>query len=248
VKIYFSSDFHLGVPNQAESLEREKSICRWLEMAAKEATEIYLLGDIFDFWFEYRKSVPKGFVRLLGTIASITDRGILVTVFKGNHDMWMFGYLEKECGVKTISDEIIIERNKKKFYLHHGDGLGPGEPRYKIMRKIFRSHVCQALFGFLHPNLGIPLANFISKKSRIQQKGHFETYLGDDKEFLTRFAKEHLQKQYVDFFVFGHRHLALDIQLNNNSRYINLGEWMHEKKYAVFDGENMQLLSWEKTT
>jgi len=248
VKIYFSSDFHLGVPDQASSLEREKSICLWLEMAAKDATEIYLMGDIFDFWFEYKKAVPKGFVRLLGTIAYITDKGIPVTVFKGNHDMWMFGYLEKECGVKTVSDEIIIERNQKTFYLHHGDGLGPGEHGYKILRKIFRSRVCQALFGFLHPNIGISLANFLSRKSRIQQKGRFETYLGDDKEFLTGFAKEHLKKQHIDFFVFGHRHLALDINLGENSRYINLGEWMHEKRYAVFDGENMQLKGWENLT
>jgi UDP-2,3-diacylglucosamine hydrolase len=155
VRIYFASDFHLGVPDHASSMEREKSICRWLEMAAKDATEIYLMGDIFDFWFEYRKSVPKGFVRLLGTIASITDRGITVTVFKGNHDMWMFGYLEKECGVITVSDELIIERHGKIFFLHHGDGLGPGEPGYKILRKIFRSRLCQWLFGFLHPNLGV---------------------------------------------------------------------------------------------
>lgn len=245
MKIYFGSDFHLGVPDHATSLEREKSICRWLEMAAEDATEIYLMGDIFDFWFEYKKAVPKGFVRLLGTIASITDRGIPVTVFKGNHDMWMFGYLEEECGVKTVSDELIIERNNKTLFLHHGDGLGPGEPGYKILRKIFRSHPCQWLFGFLHPNLGISIASALSKKSRIQQKGRYETYLGDDKEYLTCFSKEYLLQRHIDYFVFGHRHLALDIALNEKSRYVNLGEWMHEKKYAVFDGDTLKLLAWE---
>ncbi len=245
MKIYFGSDFHLGVPDPVSSLEREKSICRWLEMAASDATEIYLMGDVFDFWFEYKKAVPKGFTRLLGTIASITDKGIPVTLFKGNHDMWMFGYLEKECGVKTVSNELIIERNNHKFFLHHGDGLGPGERGYKVLRRIFRSRICQTLFGFLHPNIGIALANTLSKKSRIQQKGRFETYLGDDKEYLTQFAKTYLQHTHIDFFIFGHRHLALDIQLNQKSRYINLGEWMHEKKYAVFDGTALQLLTWE---
>lgn len=214
-------------------------------MAAKDATEIYLMGDVFDFWFEYRKAVPRGFVRLLGTIASITDRGIPVTMFKGNHDMWMFGYLEEECGVKIISDELIIERNNKTLFLHHGDGLGPGEYGYKVLRKIFRSRVCQWLFGFLHPNVGIALANTLSKKSRIQQKGRYEIYLGDDKEYLTCFSKEYLKKKHIDYFVFGHRHLALDIELNEKSRYVNLGEWMHEKKYATFDGNTVTLQVWE---
>lgn len=214
-------------------------------MAAKDATEIYLMGDVFDFWFEYRKVVPRGFVRLLGTIASITDRGIPVTMFKGNHDMWMFGYLEDECGVKIISDKLIIERNNKTLFLHHGDGLGPGEYGYKVLRKIFRSRVCQWLFGFLHPNVGIALANTLSKKSRIQQKGRYEIYLGDDKEYLTCFSKEFLKKKHIDYFIFGHRHLALDIELNEKSRYVNLGEWMHEKKYATFDGNTVTLQVWE---
>lgn len=159
--------------------------------------------------------------------------------------MWMFGYLEEECGVKTVSDELIIERNNKTLFLHHGDGLGPGEPGYKILRKIFRSHPCQWLFGFLHPNLGISIASALSKKSRIQQKGRYETYLGDDKEYLTRFSKEYLLQRHIDYFVFGHRHLALDIVLNEKSRYVNLGEWMHKKKYAVFDGDTLKLLAWE---
>jgi UDP-2,3-diacylglucosamine hydrolase len=244
VKIYFASDFHLGVPNHASSLEREKSICRWLDMAAKDATEIYLLGDIFDFWFEYKHAVPRGFSRLLGTISAITDSGIPVTVFKGNHDMWMFGYLEEECGVKTVSDELLIERNSKTLFLHHGDGLGPGEAAYKWLRRVFRSNTCQWLFARLHPNFGIALAQRLSKNSRLQQKGLFETYMGDEKEFLTLFAKETSTKLPVDFFVFGHRHLPLEIKISEKATYINLGEWMHTRHYAVFDGTSMTLLQW----
>lgn len=246
MKIYFASDFHLGVPDYKSSLDREKSICRWLEMAAQDATEIYLLGDVFDFWFEYKKAVPKGFTRLLGTLSALTDNGISITMFKGNHDMWMFGYLEKECGVNIVSDELIVERNGKRFFLHHGDGLGPGEYGYKVLRRIFRSRVCQLLFGFIHPGLGLTVAEKLSKKSRIQQKGRHETYLGDDKEHLTLYAQSYLLKTHIDYFVFGHRHLALDITVGENSRYINLGEWMHQKQYAVFDGHQLQLLAWEK--
>lgn len=215
-------------------------------MAAQDATEIYLLGDVFDFWFEYKKAVPKGFTRLLGTLSALTDNGISITMFKGNHDMWMFGYLEKECGVNIVSDELIVERNGKRFFLHHGDGLGPGEYGYKVLRRIFRSRVCQLLFGFIHPGLGLTVAEKLSKKSRIQQKGRHETYLGDDKEHLTLYAQSYLLKTHIDYFVFGHRHLALDITVGENSRYINLGEWMHQKQYAVFDGHQLQLLAWEK--
>lgn len=243
--IYFASDFHLGMPNYAESLEREKEIVRFLETAAKDATEIYLLGDIFDFWFEYKHAVPKGFVRILACLAKITDAGIPITLFKGNHDMWMFGYLEKECGVKIVSNELEIERNGKQFYLHHGDGLGPGDKGYKIIKKIFRSGVNQWMFERLHPNFGIWLANRLSKRSRLAQKEHYEEYMGDDKEFLTLFCKEFLKKKHVDFFIFGHRHLPLDINVGEDSRYVNLGEWLHHKTYARFDGKQLELLTWK---
>jgi UDP-2,3-diacylglucosamine hydrolase len=242
--IYFASDFHLGIPNHASSLEREKELVKWLEMASIDATEIFILGDMFDFWFEYKQAIPKGFVRFLAALAKLTDNGVAVTVFKGNHDMWMFGYLEQECGVKTISNELIIERNGKRFFLHHGDGLGNGEKGYRFLRWFFRSQVCQWLFARLHPNFGIGLALFLSRRSRLSQKDYYEEYLGDDKEFLTQYSKELANTGKFDFLVFGHRHLPLEIDLPNNCKYFNLGEWLHHRRYLVFDGEQCILKKW----
>jgi UDP-2,3-diacylglucosamine hydrolase len=198
------------------------------------------MGDVFDFWFEYATVIPKGFVRLQAKIAELTDAGIAVTLFKGNHDMWMFSYFQQELGVNIVSDELVLERNGKKFYLHHGDGLGPGDATYKVLKKFFRSGFCQWLFARLHPNLGMGLANYWSRKSRVAsaQKEQFE---GEDKEWLVQYAKEVLKHTHYDYFVFGHRHLPLDIQLSATSRYVNLGEWMNYQSYAVFDGETLTL-------
>lgn len=241
---YFASDIHLGIPDYKTSLEREKKLCNWLDYVSKDATDIYLMGDVFDFWFEYKTAVPKGFTRLLGKIAALTDRGINIFMFKGNHDMWMFGYLEKECGVKTISNELILEENGKRIFLHHGDGLGPGEQGYKWLRGFFRSSVCQWLFARLHPNFGIGLALLLSRRSRLSQKGKYEQYHGDDKEYLTLFCKELLNKEHYDYFIFGHRHLPLKVEIAKNSTYINLGEWFNRPHYAVFNGETVELLPW----
>ncbi|MEY3678067.1 MAG: hypothetical protein RI924_208 [Bacteroidota bacterium] len=240
-KIYFASDFHLGVPNHASSREREDRVVAWLDSIKKNAAEVYLLGDIFDFWFEYASVVPKGFVRLQGKIAELTDAGIKVTLFKGNHDMWMFTYFQQELGVELVSDELVLERGGKKFFLHHGDGLGSGDAKYKLLKKIFRSRLCQWLFARLHPNFGIGLANYWSRSSRISSSKK-EEFVSEDKEWLVQYCKEVLQTKHYDYFIFGHRHLPLDIQLNANSRYVNLGEWMNYFSYAVFDGENLQLI------
>lgn len=241
---YFVSDIHLGIPDSEKSLEREKKLCRWLDFAAKDATAIYLMGDVFDFWFEYRTAVPRGFTRLLGKIADITDSGIPVYMFKGNHDMWMFGYLEKECGVITVSDELELDINGKKLFLHHGDGLGPGENGYKFLRRFFRSSFCQWLFARLHPNFGIGLALMLSRRSRLAQKGRYETYTGDDKEFLVQYCLQKLKSGHIDYFIFGHRHLPLQMNIGQ-SQYTNLGEWLHNPHYAVFDGSTVQLNQWE---
>lgn len=239
-KIYFASDFHLGVPDYPSSRLREDHIVRWLDFIKHDACEIYLVGDVFDFWFEYSTVVPRGFIRLLGKLAELSDSGIKITFFKGNHDMWMFDYLKTELKAEIVSDSLVIERSGRRIYLHHGDGLGPGDATYKILKKFFRSHFCQWLFARLHPNLGIAIATRWSKKSRIanNKKEEFKT---EDEEYLVAYCKEKLETEHYDFMLFGHRHLPLDISLQNKSRYINLGEWMNYCSYAVFDNGNVEL-------
>lgn len=245
-KIYFASDQHLGVPDHASSLVREKKLIRWLEMARQDAAEIFLVGDLFDFWFEYKTAVPKGFVRVLGKIAEITDSGIPIRFFTGNHDMWVFDYLEKECGVVVYREPVEFQYNGKLFLIGHGDGLGPGDYGYKFIKKVFANPICQWLFARLHPNLGIGLANYFSRRSRIANGDMDKTYLGDDDEWLAIYSREVLEKKHVDYFVFGHRHLPIDIEVGSNSRYINLGDWVVDYTYAVFDGETVSLKTFEK--
>ncbi|MFC3561495.1 UDP-2,3-diacylglucosamine diphosphatase [Pedobacter jamesrossensis] len=238
--IYFASDFHLGAPNYAESRAREKRILSWLNFIEPNCAELFLMGDIFDFWFEYEKVIPKGFIRLQGKLAQMADSGIKIYFFKGNHDMWVRDYFTEEIGMEIISDELIIERSNKKFYLHHGDGLGPGDRKYKFLRKIFRSKLCQWLFARLHPNLGISVANAWSGNSK-KRAGADEVFFGDDYEWLAVYSKEILQKEHFDYFIYGHRHLPLDLDLGNGSRYVNTGEWLSYNSYAVFDGVDLKL-------
>ncbi|MBI34496.1 MAG: UDP-2,3-diacylglucosamine hydrolase [Flavobacteriales bacterium] len=247
-KIYFASDFHLGVPNYEKSREREKMIVEWLDRIKNDAQEIFLVGDLFDFWFEYKQCVPKGYVRFLGKIAEITDSGIPVHFFTGNHDMWMFDYLPNEIGITLHKKPIFKEWNGKKFFIGHGDGLGPGDRFYKFLKLFFNSKLCQWMFARIHPNLGMGVGNFWSRKSRISNLEKGEEFLGEEKEWLYIYCKEVLEKQYYDFFIFGHRHLVLDLKIKNtNSRYINLGEWFTENPhFASFDGENLTLESIKK--
>lgn len=243
-KIYFASDFHLGSYPAEKSLSREREIVRWLDHIKHDATELYLMGDVFDFWFEYQTVVPKGYIRFLGKLAELADMGIKLTFFKGNHDMWMFGYLKKELGATIIDNELIIERDNNSFYLHHGDGLGDGDVKYKLLKKIFRSKSCQWLFARLHPNLGIGIAQRWSRSSRAANDTD-EIFLGEDKEWLINYAKELEVSQHFDFYIFGHRHLPYDIPLSNNSRVLNLGEWFKNQTYAVWDGSQLELKYWE---
>ena len=231
-KIYFASDFHLGAPNHEESEKREARIVKWLDKVKKDASEIYLLGDIFDFWFEYKTVIPKGFVRLQGKIAEITDSGIPIHVFTGNHDMWIFDYLPKELGIKLYREPIIREYNGKKFFIGHGDGLGPGDKQYKMLKAVFASKVCQWLFARIHPNLGIGVANAWSRKSRKNNITYDEKFEGKEKELLYHFCKDYLKKEHIDYFVFGHRHLPLKIPISENSIYFNLGEWIKPVSYT----------------
>lgn len=243
-KLYFASDFHLGVPTYEKSLEREKRIINWLDHIKVDAEEVFLMGDIFDFWFEYKHVVPKGYVRFLAKLAELTDQGIKITLFKGNHDMWMFDYLKKEIGVQIVSNELILDRDGKRFYLHHGDGLGPGDRSYKILKKFFRSSICQWMFSWLHPNIGMAIAARWSKHSRIAN-GELEQMKDENEEWLALYSKEILKKEHFDYFIYGHRHLPLSIDLGGNSLYINLGEWMNYSSYAVFDGNALELKYWK---
>lgn len=239
--IYFASDFHLGAPNYKESREREAEIVAWLGAIESNCSELFLMGDIFDFWFEYAKVIPKGFIRLQGKLAQMSDAGIKIYFFKGNHDMWVKDYFTEEMGIAIVSDELIIERNGKKFYLHHGDGLGPGDRKYKLLRHIFRNRLCQWLFSMLPPRIGLYIANGWSGNSRIANNKK-EVFLDEEQEWLAIFAKEQLKKEHFDYFIFGHRHLPLDIDLGKGSRYVNIGEWINYRSYAVFDGQELKLL------
>ena len=243
-KIYFASDFHLGAGGFEGSRAREDRLVRWLDMIQADAAEVFLMGDVFDFWFEYKTVVPKGYIRFLGKLAQLADAGIKLYFFKGNHDMWVFDYFEKELGATIISNELEIERNGKRFYLHHGDGLGPGDGSYKILKKVFRSKLCQWLFARLHPNLGVGIANYWSQHSRIAGEKNEERNVLE-KEWLVIYSRELLQTKFYDYLIFGHRHLPLDVQLNATSRYINLGEWVNYNSYAVFDGEQLTLQYFE---
>ncbi len=244
-KIYFLSDFHLGAPDHEQSLIREKKVVAFLDSIKDSAAMIFIVGDIFDFWYEYKQVVPKGYVRLLGKLAELSDRGIPIHCFVGNHDMWMRGYFEKELNIPVYHQPKVFEWNGKRFYIGHGDGLGPGDHGYKFLKKIFRNPLCQWLFGVLHPTWGIGLANYFSRKSREKTGTADQHFLGEENEWLIIYCKEMLEKEHFDFLVFGHRHYPIDFKLNEKSRYINLGDWIRNFTYASFDGTDMQLHQWQ---
>jgi UDP-2,3-diacylglucosamine hydrolase len=240
-KIFFASDFHLGVPDHASSVAREKR----LDQIKTEAHSIYLLGDIFDFWFEYKHAIPKGFIRLQGKLAELSDAGIPIIFFTGNHDMWMFDYFPKELGITIYREPIVLKCGTQKLMIGHGDGLGPGDSSYKILKKIFNSKVCQWLFARIHPNLGIGIAQTWSRKSRISNTKREEKFQGEENEFLLTYCKELEKKDHHDYYIFGHRHLPLDLPVAETSRYINLGEWVHFNTYAVYDGKTVELKTFQ---
>ncbi|WP_417590504.1 UDP-2,3-diacylglucosamine diphosphatase [Owenweeksia hongkongensis] len=240
-KIYFASDLHLGAPNYEESLKRERHFVKWLEEIRHDAAEIFIVGDLFDFWFEYKKAVPRGFVRVLGKLAEIVDSGIPIHMFTGNHDMWIFDYLPQEIGVTLYRKPIEREWDGKKFLIGHGDGLGPGDHGYKFIKKVFSNPFLQWSFARLHPNFGIGLADYFSKKSRAKTGDDDAVFLGEENEWLVIYCKEVLKKEHFDFFIFGHRHLPLNIELKPDSHYINLGDWIQYFTYGEFDGETMEL-------
>jgi UDP-2,3-diacylglucosamine hydrolase len=245
-KIYFASDFHLGVPDYTKSKERELKVMRWLDYVSKDATAIFLVGDIFDFWFEYKHSIPKGFVRLQGKIAELVDQGIPINFFTGNHDMWMFDYFEKELGVKIYRKEQLFSWNGLTVMVGHGDGLGPGDNGYKFIKKIFSNRFFQWCFARIHPNFGIGMANYWSRKSRAKGKEP-QVFLGEDKEWLVQYCKEKLGEtsQPIDYFVFGHRHLPIEHQVGQSCTYFNLGDWINHSTYAVLEDSTIKLVKFE---
>jgi len=238
-KIYFASDFHLGAPNHQKSKEREKKICKWLDIISKDAKEIYLLGDLFDFWFEYKKVIPKGFERLKGKLACLSDSGIKIHLFIGNHDLWTFGYLESELGLKIHKKPRVIEINTKKFYIAHGDGLGEGNIIYKLTKLIYQNNFCQFLFQILPSFIGVSLAQFLSTRRWTKKHNLTNQELGENS--LIEYSKKILKNQHIDFFIFGHIHKPSKIELSPNSKYINLGDWVTHFSYAELDEENLLL-------
>lgn len=243
-KLYFASDFHLGVPTFEKSLEREKRIISWLNSIEHDAKTIYLVGDLFDFWYEYKQVVPKGYIRFLGKLADLKDKGIEIICFTGNHDMWMFNYLTQELNIPVYREPVNFTFNDKTFMVGHGDGLGPGDQGYKFIKKVFSNKLCIWLFKWIHPDIGVGIANYWSRKSRIATGNADDIYQGDEKEWLVLYCNEQLKQKHTDYFIFGHRHLPIEKNIGN-STYINLGDWIKYNTYAVFNGEKLELKEFE---
>jgi len=241
--IYFLSDAHLGASVLRDNREREIKLVNWLDSIRPDCAVLFLLGDIFDFWFEYKRVVPKGFVRFLAKICEFTDAGIEVHFFTGNHDIWVFDYLPKECGVIVHTQDEKFVFNGKRFYVGHGDGLDPRDKGYLFIRRIFHNHFLQRCFRWIHPDMGIAFAHRWSSHSRLKENGKIEAdrYRGTEEEDIELYCRRQLETEYFDYFVFGHRHLPLDIPLPKGSRYINTGDWITFFTYAVFDGKEMFL-------
>lgn len=240
-KIYFSSDNHLGAPSGNASKPREDKFVAWLNEIKGDAAAIFLLGDLFDFWFEYKHAVPKGFVRVLGKLAEIRDSGIPIYFFVGNHDLWMNGYFEEELNIPVYHQPKEFVFNDKIFFIGHGDGLGPGDKGYKRMKKVFTNPVSKWFYRWLHPDLGIPLGKHLSVENKLISGEEDAKFLGEENEWLALYAKRKLETKHYDYFVFGHRHLPMEITLNKNSTYFNLGDWISHYTYGVFDGEKFEL-------
>ena len=240
---YFASDMHLGSGSAAESRARELALVEWLDRVAPTADGIYLVGDVFDFWYEFKLVVPKGYTRFLGKISELTDMGVEVHFFIGNHDIWCGDYLEKECGVIIHRKPMTCEIYGKEFYLAHGDGLGDRDWKFKALRAMFHSKTLQRLFSMLHPRWSIDFGMEWAKHSRLKRKdGKEPEYMGEHEEPLVLYTKDYLKTHpNINFFIYGHRHIMLDLMLSHSSRIMILGDWIHEFSYAVFDGESMFL-------
>lgn len=239
--IYFASDQHFGAPNFQKSKIREAKFVAWLDAIKNNAAALFLLGDLFDFWFEYKKVVPKGFIRVLGKLAELKDSGVEIYFFVGNHDLWMNNYFEEELNIPVYHSPKEFIFNNKVFLIGHGDGLGPGDKGYKRMKKVFTNPVSKWLFRWLHPDIGIRLAQYLSVKNKLISGEEDVKFLGAENEWLVQYCKKKLSEKNYHFFVFGHRHLPLEITLTENSKYVNTGDWITHFSYAVFNGDQLVL-------
>ncbi len=240
-KVYFASDNHLGAPNSEASFPREKKFVAWLDEIKTDAGALFLLGDLFDFWFEYRTVVPKGFIRTLGKLAELSDSGIPIYYFVGNHDLWMDGYFEEELNIPVFHKPQQFLINEVSFFVGHGDGLGPHDKGYKRMKKVFTNPVAKWFFRWLHPDLGVKVAQYFSVKNKLISGDDDAKFLGEENEWLVQYAKRKLETEHYDHFIFGHRHLPLEISLSENSKYTNTGDWINYFTYAVFEGQSLKL-------
>ena len=247
-KVYFASDQHFGAPTPKESKIREEKFIRWLDEIKTDAQVLFLMGDLFDFWHEWKHVVPKGFIRVLGKIAELKDAGIEIYFFVGNHDLWMKNYFEYELGIPVYFEKKYYEISGKHFLLAHGDGLGPGDKGYKRMKKLFTNPLAQWFFRWLHPDIAMKMAIYFSTKNKMISGVEDQKFLGEDKEFLIIYSKEKLKTEKIDYFVYGHRHLPmiLDLKVNENqAKYVNLGDWISYFTYGVFDGSTFELKKYE---
>jgi len=241
-KIYFASDVHLGAPTINNQRKHEKRFVSWLSSIQENASEIYLLGDIFDFWFEYKKAIPKGYSRFIGKLCELTDAGIPVHFFTGNHDIWVFDYLPSETGIEVYRKPLIKEWNQKRFFLAHGDGLTPYEKSYNRLKAVFTNKLAQKVFRIIHPDIGIWLANFWSRKSRENNNDRNNDIIqNEENEWLVLWAKDVLKNEHFDYFIFGHRHMAKIIQLSKKTKFIYLGDWITNFSYGEWDGSEFHL-------
>lgn len=240
---YFLSDAHLGSRAIKHGRTQERRLVNFLEEIKDKADTIYLLGDMFDFWYEYHSVVPKGYTRFLGKLSELTDTGVEIHFFIGNHDIWCGDYLEKECGLILHRKPLTTEIYGKEFYLAHGDGLGDPDPQFKVLRRMFHSRTLRTLFSMLHPRWSMEFGLNWAKRSRLKREGGKEPdYMGEDKEHLVLYSKEYLKDHpNINFFIYGHRHIELDLMLSATSRMLILGDWITYFSYAVFDGENLFL-------
>ena len=241
--VYFLSDAHLGSLAIDHGRMQERRLVRFLDSIKEKAKAIYLLGDMFDFWNEYKYVVPKGYTRFLGKLSELTDMGVEVHFFTGNHDIWTYGYLEKECGLIVHTKPETTEIYDKVFYLAHGDGLGDHDRKFSLIRRIFHSRTCQWAFRHLLPaTIGIKFGQRWSESNRRRHERQNIGFLGENAEPLVLFAKQHaVQHPDIDFYVFGHRHIVLNLMLKNSSQVLIIGDFIREFSYATFDGDTMAI-------